>query len=389
MKKFTIVSIAYALLITVSSLSAFDAHRTNPIDIRSISLGGSHLADTEHFYALYNNPAAIIFTQDKKMLPAFSSILSGPLAIIPDLTPLFKDQSEATIEAALGPVLNSVGSQGLNIGLELGGLCTFGSIKNLKMGTLGVGLMDKTYTDVRVLSLTRSTLKLGVNTGAQVAYALPIDFAEAGTLSVGLAGHVTYQVQAKYSDAPAGIISVLNNVNTLPMYQMIGIGFDVGVQHKIGMLHSALVWKDIISPLFVTEYTGFDSYKGRTGTRLDTTKINSQLGVGVEVDIPLKEKTLGIITACRVYTDYNDFIPLFNKNIIARNPLLELAFGTEIELINVFAFRLGIHESYPSAGLGLTLNKFRLNVAMYGSELSFEPGLKPQLNVALSSLITY
>ena len=75
---------------------------------------------------------------------------------------------------------------------------------------------------------------------------------------------------------------------------------------------------------------------------------------------------------------------LFRSDPIYRNPILNVAIGTEIILLDVVSLRIGIHETYLATGIGLDASICTIDLAMYGSELGIEPGEQPVFNIALS-----
>ena len=89
------------------------------------------------------------------------------------------------------------------------------------------------------------------------------------------------------------------------------------------------------------------------------------------------------------YFDYRDIFDfwLYPQNAI--NPVLHLSLGTELRMLEILSVRAGIGEGLPSAGLGVDLNFAKLNLAMYGSEQSIEPGLQPVYNVILGLEFRY
>jgi hypothetical protein len=61
----------------------------------------------------------------------------------------------------------------------------------------------------------------------------------------------------------------------------------------------------------------------------------------------------------------------------------------EVVMLQILALRAGFNEGYFSAGLGLNLTFFSLNLTMFGSELSTEPGLRPVYNLLLGLEFRY
>ena len=383
------IILSSACLFFASHLFAFDAHRIDPVDVRSLSMGGTHIADTVHFYGLYNNPAAITFTEEQTLLPAFSTSISGPLddiiAIIPSANSTDFSDSDAIMDEIIIPLLDMVGENGLSIGSQSSGLLTFGHISQMENSSFGWGFMDNVFTNSSIESITSSDIQAGVDTGIELAYAIPLNLHIPGSFSVGVSARGTYQLETDYTGTPADFSS---NIENLPVYQTLGMGIDAGIQYVVNIFSSAIVVKDIYSPVYTTEYENFSDFTSQNGTTLDPETLDTQIAIGIGIDVPIKESTKNIVSALRFYADYNDLMPLFTDTL-SRNPILECSIGTEIELIDVITLRAGISENYLSTGLAFTIGSFQTNLAVYGTELGLEPGSNPQLNAALSMLITY
>ena len=104
------------------------------------------------------------------------------------------------------------------------------------------------------------------------------------------------------------------------------------------------------------------------------------MGIGIKIPTSF---TFGIISSWTAYVDHENILVFFDENNL-RNPILGFNAGTELELFKTIRLRLGINESYLSAGVGLKLGVFHVDAAIFGSELGLEPGAKPNLNAALS-----
>ena len=65
------------------------------------------------------------------------------------------------------------------------------------------------------------------------------------------------------------------------------------------------------------------------------------------------------------------------------HPLKKLHLGTELDL-HYAAFRLGLNQGYPTAGLGIRLGIFCLDYVYFTRELGYYPGQFPQQKHVLS-----
>jgi hypothetical protein len=71
--------------------------------------------------------------------------------------------------------------------------------------------------------------------------------------------------------------------------------------------------------------------------------------------------------------DYRDMINLNKYD--TRNPILNLGVGTELSFLRIFSISFGINDMLPALGFGLNLQLLRADFALYGKELSNEPGV--------------
>ena len=120
-----------------------------------------------------------------------------------------------------------------------------------------------------------------------------------------------------------------------------------------------------------------------------TSKVDYTLKTGLAIDLPTKNWTKGFLSSWVIYLDCNDILCFKDTSLLAKNPILNFSAGTEFKLFNTFAFRVGLNQSYLSAGVGIQVDKVHLDYAIYGTELGIEPGSVPTLNMALALTIQY
>lgn len=373
MKK-TIFFISLLLFLSVF-IFAFSPHRPEAVDVRSMGFGNTHFTDKDGFYTLFSNPAVLGLVQKKTIMwpPIISMGLGGPLdVIVPKIASLTKGD--------LSAISDVIGDNGINFGARLGSPLTFGVIKE----KFGWGVFNTIYLDANVPSISKSDISVGGDLAGVVGFAYPFDFGNFGVLSLGASARAIVQFEGKYNK---GIVNLLGNKidfkKELAMYMTFGFGLDLGVQYKIfDSLHFAVVWQDVYTPLWIKQLQS-------TTSKLTYTPLESRLGFGVGYDIPIQKITRGVVSRWSLYLDYKDVWPVFRKNGLYRNPVLEIAGGTEVELFKIVSLRLGITEMYPALGIGLQFGKFQMNFAAYGRELGLEPGFSPQFNMGLSMAFTY
>jgi hypothetical protein len=383
MKKF--ITTLFLLVCIVSITMAYTPSTVTTIDARSNGMGGIHASDTSTFYTLYGNPAGLAFAGKKTLLPDSAFNLGGPLTELVDLVKgLASSTSTTESNEMTDQLLGLIGENGLNLNLKFGSPLNFGHINH----GFGWGVIQNLEVKGTVPSLTKSNIGFGGDLAVVMGYAYPLTL-PVGQLSFGATGKFLGSIEMVYT----GAITDLENfdTNTMPTFASYGFGFDLGVQYRLSdLLVGSLVWKDVFTTMFTSEYLGVDalSAQNKTGESFKTI-LNSKLAVGIGCTLPVQKFTLGILSDLNMYLDYNDFMPLFRNDPFGRNPVLEIAFGAEVSVLKVFAVRVGMNECYPSAGLGLKLGKLKIDAAVYGRELGLEPGANPQLNATLGIGMKY
>lgn len=385
-----------AIVLFVSILSAgfaFTPHRIEPVDTRADGMGGVHFTDSESFYTLFSNPAGLAFAGKKTMvLPLISMGVGAPLEEMVDIVMkvykgnLSLDDMTAFLEdPAVKNLVNNMGS-GLSLNLRLGGPLTFGAIRN----NFGWGLVNTISVDAKVTNTMFTDIVAGFDLGLVFGYAIPLDLGFLGKLSIGFSARGSAQAQVGIGGDIGTLVNSLD-IATIPLNATFGFGFDMAAQYKfLNLIEVAVVWQDVYSPTWTKTFSNYEKAMAWEGSPFETSTIESKLGVGIGVDIPLELITFNIISHFGVYVDYDDLFFLFSEEKgIARNPVLGLSAGAELVLFDVFAFRVGIKEMYPSAGLGIYMGGFRLDFSVYGRERGSEPGEMPELNAGLAMSIQF
>jgi hypothetical protein len=87
--------------------------------------------------------------------------------------------------------------------------------------------------------------------------------------------------------------------------------------------------------------------------------------------------------------DYDDIFDFLLHPNSSRHPILHIGAGIEVELLEILSIRMGMYEGLFTAGVGLDLKIFTLNAAMFGTELSSEPGMRPVYNILIGLEFRY
>ncbi len=423
------------ILIAIPSFTQV-IERIEPVDVRSLSMGASYYTDTESFYSLFSNPAAIGLTGDKNLWPPIISMVAGgDLFNIAEITNMVTDGTSGTrpttgeealseYESLYNDVNNTIGEDGFNVSSKIGGPLTFGAIKNnfgwgfantisisaklnLDGELLSFDIPDNfedltgfTQDDINSIPNLEDSLTLPMvlttdfNTDVFLGYAVPLDLGLLGTISVGVSGRGISQFSVAYQDDLKTLYQSDTSFafSVIPAAVSFGFGLDVGLQYKfLDMLNVALVWQDAYSPVWTNTYSSLSKIADADGsTGFEYSIIDSQLGLGASVDIPLEKLTGNIISHSAVYANYKDFLQLIDKaekGTLYRDPLLDLAVGTEVVLFETIALRVGMNQLFPSGGIGVYLGNLKLDFSVHNEELGYIDNDWKQLTFGLAITI--
>ena len=180
--------------------------------------------------------------------------------------------------------------------------------------------------------------------------------------------------------------SILNDTFTLTT----GIGVDAGVRWSWkNRVAAALDCSNLYSPAISTPYTsaaGFLQNPGGTAGTPSYVTLPRSLNFGLMWS-PDLGRVGEVIDSIVLAADYRDILDLFNP--LPRNPILNVGLGLEAKVLQIVALRVGVSDALPSAGIGLDLSIFKLDLAAYGSELGLDPGDRPCYNLLVDFEFKY
>jgi hypothetical protein len=353
MKKIT------GLLLFLSVLSTAFAEDMAPLAVsstRSLGMGGTHVAYTDDVYALFVNPAALRRANQGSVLELSPATL-GPVFDVLDMV----NSSGKDLTSSLGDFAKKTGGK-IPIGFDLRGPFSIGYTAN----GMGFGFWDRVHLDASII-------------GTDISASVLIDFILNYGMSFSILSTENHAVDAGFAVKPfvrakadlevtaldaigGGLDDIMDEFN-IPL--IAGAGLDLGFMYRFrGNLSAGLTIDDV--------YTG----GGRVSTLVGDEKGDSSYRVPTTLNLgaaytlrPLPWMNLAFML------DYRDFTNLFFADDFTRkNPILNLAFGAEVSMLQIFKLRIGLNEMLPAAGIGFVLKAFQFNAAIYGKELSNEPG---------------
>lgn len=351
--------------------------RPKIVSARLAGFAGPFAAQEAGIDTLSTNPAMLAFSDSVWSLGRLAAHVSGPLF---DLPAVFQEDDIS------GAILDLVGeNNGIYIGTEITGPLSIAHVER----NFGFGVFNRTLIEADIPNLSYGSLIAGEEVLIAGGYGLTLFRKDIHSLSAGLQLKGFFQTYATQGGTALGILDTAESMDlaSIPTLLATGFGLDAGLLYKLGDGFSAgLVCRDLYTPVFTTEYASLDDYLA--GSAGDTTyaRIEPELTIGASYNLQLPEDWI-TISQWGFYLDYRDILGLLD--IIPANPVLNVALGTEMILLDVVSLRAGINQTYAALGLGLDLSLFALDVAMYGSELGIDPGARPLLNMEVSLAFEY
>jgi len=348
------------------------------VSARTEGSGGPYCATEVGFDTLSTNPAALAFVDREWSFARLACKVSGPLFDIPSVF-----QADDMTTGILDLVADN---NGVYIGLNETGPIAIGKVDR----NFGFGVFNRGICKVDVPSIAKATFIAGEEILLVGGYGLVLYEKGPHLISGGLQLKGFFQSFVREDGTAVAVLETFTDFDTndLPSILSTGFGVDVGAIYRFdGNLSFAFNCKDLYTPVFSTRYANYGDFLGGDPDS-DTiyTRIDPNLSIGVAYSIPLPAHWT-TISGWNVMFDYRDALSSFRT--IHRNPILNVATGTEIEFLDVVYFRLGVRDAYLSTGLGLDLTACKIDFAIYGTELGLEPGNRPLLNIALSAAFEY
>lgn len=380
----------FALFLLVSALatvlSAQSADEFLIPSAESGGLGGPHGATGVGFEALFSNPAGLAGSESQFSLSELTISSRGPVFSIASL--VIQAIGGADVPTLLlSPDVQSL-LQSLSTELEVLGPLSFGYVGD----GMGYGIYNSTELLVENVGISDLEARLGERFVFRGGYGLTIPLPESSpdrfTLGIGIKGFVRGDVVIGTSLlALPSLIGSLGPdlLATSPFELQSGIGLDLGARYNFGdVLAASLTVEDLYAPTARLRYTSTNDFLGGGASPAEsdyqTLPQRINLGLAYTPDLGVVSRYVQDLT---VLFDYRDIFDFWINPSGGENLVLKFGIGVEATLLEILAIRGGFSDGLYAAGLGLDLSVVELNAAMYGSELSGEPGLRPQYNIVI------
>ena len=354
---------------------------------RSAAIGGPHVAFNDDIASLFSNPAGFRAAGPQLSVAEVTLALSGPVF---DIASIAVEAAAEGLEAivALPAVQSLLGS--LYTSLNILGPIAFGYVGN----GLGFGFYNTTGVTLTstgaVPSITASAIEtLYVAGGYSFRVPLPLDWNS--TLDVGALLKAIVSGQIALSRDLLGLMELFQSASVETLLQQsfsldVGVGVDVGILYTLNERFSiGLVGRNLFTTVMRNQYTQLQAFldSETPATQDYDSLLPIDISAGISYTPPLG-KLRYVLSDLRLFFDYSDIFDFATHPETARNPVLHAGLGFELVLLEILFVRGGFFHGLFSAGLGLDLTVFNINVSMFGRELSTEPGLRPVYNLILS-----
>ncbi|MGM0673627.1 MAG: hypothetical protein ACQETQ_02905 [Spirochaetota bacterium] len=371
--------------------SAFGEPRLLPEDVALIpsprlsSMGGTHAALSDDISTFFSNPAGFRSAEPTFQAAELGIRLSGPAFTLANLV---AQGSQEDIEDVLtSPDVADLFSS-LYTDMTLVGPISYGFVGD------GLGFIVSNNNGLSVESRGSSTL--GVDVYQRLVLAggfglnIPFERGEESGLDIGLLlkGFFTGR-----SGLTTGVLELPDTLSSFgpgtvmdePFDLTTGMGLDLGVSYTpVQPLTLGLTAQNLLAPAIVNEYTSLQAF---LDDESPTDRVRARIPQNVSFGMMYRPELGPVISRhiddLKLLFDYRDIFDFWIAPRQAENIVLKFSVGTEITLLRVLDLRAGLAQGLPAAGLGLDFQFMEFDVAMYGSELSTEPGFRSVYNVAL------
>ncbi|MFN2312385.1 MAG: hypothetical protein ABR590_10085, partial [Spirochaetia bacterium] len=376
--------IFFLLAVGVASADYFPASRTRVPSARSGALGGRHAALADDLDSLFSNPAGFATAQEQLRIAELTLALRGPVFTIAGIVVegMEGDFDEVLATDRVGDLVRN-----LDAGVNLAGPLSFGYVGN------GVGFGVFNESDVVMRNEGLTTIRFAVRERMIVAGGLglqvPTGDALPGRLDAGFVLKGFIEGETGFAESLIELPDTISGAGPGllledPFYLTSGIGADIGLLYApIERLSFGLAAMNVYTPAVQYRYVDVGAFTDNDAPEdRETLMVPLELSAGVLYRPPLAFLERHV-SDLKLMFDYRDAVDFLVQPENSENVLLKFSAGAELTLLRILALRAGFARGLPSVGLGVDFGKLRVDAAMFGTELSSEPGLRSVYNILL------
>lgn len=349
---------------------------------RTAALGGPNAALADSLSTLFDNPAGFYSVNPQIRLSEITLHLQGPIF---DIAGIIAGSAGGNFSS----LLSSPNVQSLLQSIY----ASMGLIGPISFGYVGKGIGFGIFSNSSFTLTNTAPFTIAASIGQQLmldggyAFRIPLPASwnsslDAGVMLKGGLQGVSY-IQKSLFELPALFNSFsMSTLTSAPFYFNTVMGVDAGFRYSYKDIFSVgLVGRNLYTPVFQSLYPSMQGFLNNTATPTTSVLVLPiDVAVGA-VYTPHFAFLRSVVTNFKLMLDYDHALDFLIYPSTARNPLLNIGIGTEITLLRILDVRAGFYEGLFAAGLGLNLHYFTLNAAMFGTELSTEPGLQSVFNM--------
>jgi hypothetical protein len=353
---------------------------------RLSALGGYHAALADDMSVIFNNPAGFQNVGTLMHCSELTLHAAGPIFDITGMLIEALNGGDITTELMSSGIL-----QGLYADIELAGPLSFAYIDH----GIAFGIFNWADMNIQESSAVSYSARARENIlfGGGYAFRIPLPEKTRSQLDIGFFTKMLFQGALFTEKDMLGLVSIINNPTSLifeePFHFTFAIGVDAGIRYSINDIISfGLVCRDAYTHAFSFNYSSINGLRGDEEPVATNSQVPLDLATGVVFSPRLRILSRWISTL-KFMLDYNDILAPVTHPDTVKHWFLNLSYGMEVELMDVLSLQFGFSQGLFTSGLALDLALFRFYLAMYGTEASIEPGLKPVYNIALGFYFAY
>jgi hypothetical protein len=354
---------------------------------RAAAIGGPHVALADDLDTLFANPAGFRSAKPQFAVAEITLGLSGPIFDLASVIARGAGSDPATLLA--DPDVQAL-MQGLYTALNLVGPIAFGYVGN----GLGFGFFDDAYLQIS----TRGAVPTVTTTiGERLTFAAGYSFrlfpgSWNSALDLGVLVRASFGDESAVDKDLLSFFSAFSDPASLildaPFRISLGVALDAGLLYSYtNRFAFGIVCRSLYGPVLNYDYATLSDFLASVTPTPSNELEPIDLSAGLMFRPPLG--FLGrYVSDFKLLLDYSDILDFLTHPATSTNPVLHAGLGMELVLLEILSVRAGFYQGLASAGLGFRLGKLTLNLAMFGTELSPEPGLRPVFNLMLELAFT-
>lgn len=358
-----------------------------PKSPRMAALGGFHATFAEDLTTLWNNPAGLYEVESQFQIFESSFNLGGPVFSLSNIVLRAAGGEDVDVLLTDPEVLKLV--KGIYTSFDISGPISFGYVGK----GLGFAILNGSSVESKSIGSTSFAFSVSERILLYGGYAFriypfgdtPVDTGI--NLKAFIKGATEFQrTLLEVPDlAKEGADLLMNS----PFSLTSGIGMDLGVQFPLSeSIKLGIVARNLFTPTTRSDYTSLDAFLSKEQPA-PAVKGNVPLDLSLGVQYA---PSLGVMELyfrkLRIMLDYNDSLDVWTHPATAVNPVLKIGIGAEVQVLEVLWLRAGVSQGLLACGFGLDYGVIKVNFAVYGTEQSLEPGIRPVFNITFGLEVT-